>query len=69
LEWVGLGVCYKNIIEKNNFEFKFDNVGHGCYLISGNAGTWSHSDVDFNNVVKVSAFNIFRVFTLSKAIL
>jgi hypothetical protein len=48
-----VGVCYKNIVEKSNYEFKFNDLGHGCYLISGNAGTWSHSDPDFNNVVKV----------------
>ncbi len=53
-----MGVCYKNIVEKSNFEFKFNDLGHGCYLISGNAGTWSHSDPDFNNVVKVRFYFI-----------
>jgi hypothetical protein len=31
----------------------FNDIGHGCYLVSGNAGAWSHSDPDFNNSVKV----------------
>jgi hypothetical protein len=44
LEWVGLGVAYKKIAEKNKYQFNSNGNGHGCYMISGNAGTWSHSD-------------------------
>jgi hypothetical protein len=53
LEWVGVGVAYKNIANKLDYEFNLHQSGHGCYMISGNAGTWSHSDSEFNNVVKV----------------
>lgn len=48
-----MGVCYKSFAQKSNYEFKFNQEGHGCYMVSGNAGTWSHSEVEFNNVVKV----------------
>jgi hypothetical protein len=53
LEWVAIGVCYKKYAEQNNYQFQFNSNAHGCYMISGNAGTWSHSDIDYNNVVKV----------------
>ena len=43
LVWVAVGVCYKNIAEKNNYNFRFNEDGHGCYMVSGNAGSWSHS--------------------------
>ena len=58
LEWVAIGVCYKQIAEKNNYQFNFSDQSHGCFMISGNAGTWSHSDPKFNNVVKVNFYFI-----------
>lgn len=36
-------------------------------MISGNAGTWSHSDPEFNNVVKV-IFSLCRRSHLNKEI-
>jgi hypothetical protein len=51
--WIGLGVCHKNIVVTEKFDFSFENVGHGCYMISSNGGSWSNINADENNIVKV----------------
>lgn len=40
--WIAFGMCHKNIIVKNKFSFEYKTIGHGCYMISSNAGSWSH---------------------------
>ena len=52
--WIGLGLCHKNIVVANGYDFIFDTTGHGCYMISANGGTWSHIDADSNNIVRVN---------------
>ncbi len=37
--WVAVGLCYKNIVKANNFQFNYSTLGHGGYLISSNGGT------------------------------
>ena len=51
--WIGLGLCHKNVVKSKNYDFLFEAVGHGCYMISANGGSWSHIDPDQNNLVKV----------------
>ena len=40
--WVSIGMCHKNILVQKNFVFDYKTIGHGCYMISSNAGSWSH---------------------------
>jgi hypothetical protein len=42
--WCAVGMCHKNKIIANNYGFPYSNLGHGAYLISSNAGTWSTID-------------------------
>lgn len=42
--WIGIGLCHKNIIKSMNYDFFFEYIGHGCYMISANGGSWSHND-------------------------
>ena len=57
--WIGIGICHKDIIEKNNFfceADKISNKGHGTYMISNNGGTWHNYSSEFNNKVKSFTF-------------
>ncbi|KAL4507998.1 hypothetical protein ABPG72_021371 [Tetrahymena utriculariae] len=54
--WLAVGICHKNTIVSKNYGFQFSNLGHGAYMISSNAGTWSTSQSAFNNVVKAFSF-------------
>lgn len=36
--WLAVGVCYKNIVAANNYNFNYSTLGHGAFLISCNAG-------------------------------
>jgi hypothetical protein len=54
--WIGIGLCHKKIVNSMNYDFAFDHIGHGCYMISANGGSWSHSDPEQNNIVKVTFF-------------
>lgn len=38
--WLAVGVCYKNIVQANNYQFNYSNLGHGAYLVSSNAGNF-----------------------------
>lgn len=51
--WVAVGMCHKNMVHSKNYAFNFSSLGHGGYMVSANGGTWSSSNVDFNNKVKV----------------
>ncbi len=51
--WIGLGVCHKKVVMGENYNFSFENVGHGCYMISANGGSWSNINANENNIVKV----------------
>ena len=52
--WVAIGMCHKNIVNSKGYAFNFSSLGHGGYMISANGGTWSNSNADYNNKVKVS---------------
>lgn len=62
--WMALGLCHKNTIVQNSYSFPYSSTGklflnsqgHGAYMISSNAGTWSHIDSAWNNVVKAFKF-------------
>ena len=51
--WVAVGMCHRNIVSSKGYGFNFSNLGHGGYMISANGGTWSNSNNDHNNKVKV----------------
>ena len=36
--WLAVGVCYKNTVQQNNYQFNYSTLGHGGYLISSNGG-------------------------------
>jgi len=55
--WIAIGLGHKNVLTKNKFLFDFTTIGHGCYMISSNAGSWSHVTEDLNNKVKAFSFN------------
>ena len=38
--WIGLGICLKNKIQSSNYNFNYQSVGHGSYLVSSNGYTW-----------------------------
>jgi hypothetical protein len=42
--WIGVGVCHKDILMAKNYDFYYENIGHGCYMISANGGSWSTID-------------------------
>ncbi|EGR33112.1 hypothetical protein IMG5_061110, partial [Ichthyophthirius multifiliis] len=54
--WLAIGVCLKNVIHAKNYGFQFNQLGHGAYMISSNAGSWSSSQVQANNCIKSFAF-------------
>lgn len=39
--WIGIGIAHKNIIQNKGYIFDHSKIGHGTYMISANAGTWS----------------------------
>ena len=48
-QWVGLGICFKDIVEKNNFDLvNYTNAEHGGFIISSNGYTWAHGNRDQN---------------------
>lgn len=38
--WVAVGLCHKNVVQANNYQFNYSTLGHGGYLISSNGGNW-----------------------------
>lgn len=36
--WLAVGVCYKNVVQANSFQFNYSTLGHGGYLVSSNGG-------------------------------
>ena len=36
--WLAVGLCHKNIVQSNNYQFNYSTLGHGAYMISANAG-------------------------------
>jgi hypothetical protein len=66
--WIAVGVCHKNIVVSKGYAFNFNVLGHGGYMISSNGGTWSNTNADFNNKIKVSAF-LNRPLNSGKAML
>lgn len=46
-------MCYENVVKNKGFSLDYSQIGHGCYLISTNGGTWSTLNDDLNNKVKV----------------
>ncbi|EGR30403.1 hypothetical protein IMG5_133020 [Ichthyophthirius multifiliis] len=54
--WIGIGICLRNILQKNNFKFDNINLGNGCYMISSNGQCWSHSSKEDNKIFKSFVF-------------
>lgn len=46
------------MVQSNNYQFNYSTLGHGAYLVSCNAGSWSSVDSTKNNVV--TAFNYYK---------
>ncbi|KRX01327.1 UBA-like protein [Pseudocohnilembus persalinus] len=57
-KWVAIGICHIQTIKEKNFIFEPMNIGHGAYMISQNAGTWSNIQSEFNNQVKAFKFGL-----------
>jgi len=48
--WVGLGICFKNIVEKNKFDFvNYSAAQHGGFVISSNGYNWAHNNPSQNS--------------------
>ncbi|CAD8082973.1 unnamed protein product [Paramecium primaurelia] len=56
--WIGVGVCHRDIIASANYKFNYTNIGHGSYLISNNAYSWSHLQKDLNSAHKSFDFGV-----------
>ncbi|CAD8117262.1 unnamed protein product [Paramecium sonneborni] len=56
--WIGIGVCHRDIIASANYKFNYTNIGHGSYLISNNAYSWSHLQKDLNSAHKSFDFGV-----------
>lgn len=56
-------MCHRNIIKNNDFKFNYGSTGHGAYMVSSNAGSWSDKDNDKNN--KVMAFDFYDKDTIT----
>ncbi|CAD8050421.1 unnamed protein product [Paramecium primaurelia] len=54
--FIGIGIAYKNVLLGKNMKFDHQNLGHGSYMISSNAHTWSHSKKEENMVQKSFTF-------------
>ncbi|CAD8151192.1 unnamed protein product [Paramecium octaurelia] len=54
--FIGIGIAYKNVLSLKNMKFDHQNLGHGSYMISSNAHTWSHSKKEENMVQKSFTF-------------
>lgn len=59
---MAVGVCYKGIVSNNGYQFNYSTLGHGAFLISCNAGSWSSINSSKNNVV--NAFNYYANDTI-----
>jgi len=54
--WIGFGVCLKNVLENKAFKFDYNSIGHGAYMISSNGYSWSHSSKEDNMANKSFLF-------------
>lgn len=54
--WVAIGVCYRNIVKSNHYQFTYDTTDHGAHMISANGGSWSCLEPSNNNKVKAFKF-------------
>ena len=55
--WVGLGVCHKTAVDSKQCSFKYNTIGHGCYMVSSNGTVWSSTRPEINGCVKSFKFN------------
>jgi hypothetical protein len=46
---IAVGVCEKNIIVSNNYEFDYSKIGHGSYMISSSGKCYDSLDSNLNN--------------------
>jgi len=54
--WVGIGICHKEKVIINNYDFSFSTLDHGTYVMSSNAGVFSCLEEAKNNCVKGFTF-------------
>jgi len=49
-QWIGIGICYKGILLKNNLKFEHDCIGHGTYMMSSNGFSWNSTNKSENKI-------------------
>jgi hypothetical protein len=47
--WLGLGVCDRSILERNDFKFSNSINNHGCFMLSSNGYSWNCNNINENN--------------------
>lgn len=47
--WIGVGLGLRTVINKAQYKFNYNTIGHGMYITSGNGYTWSHSETENNS--------------------
>ncbi|CAK60913.1 unnamed protein product (macronuclear) [Paramecium tetraurelia] len=62
--WIGVGVCHREVIVSANYKFNYTNIGHGSYLISNNAYSWSHLQKDLNSAHKSFDFGVGDIIVI-----
>ncbi|KAL4484962.1 hypothetical protein ABPG74_020139 [Tetrahymena malaccensis] len=55
---VGLGICFAKTIQNKSYQFQYDQIGNGYYIISSNGYSWSHSRKDQHYLQK--SFNFTK---------
>ncbi|KRW99195.1 hypothetical protein PPERSA_07438 [Pseudocohnilembus persalinus] len=54
--YLAVGICDKNVVEKNKFIFRASPNNHGCYMVASNKQTLSCHSSDYNNFPKGFSF-------------
>jgi hypothetical protein len=47
--WLGLGVCDRITLEKNDYKFSNSLLDHGCFMLSSNGFAWNCKNKEENN--------------------
>lgn len=64
VSWIGVGVCFKNKIKDLNFQFSYQALGHGSFMVSSNGYAWSSSSTIDNGVMKGWSFVMGDIITI-----
>ena len=49
--WIAVGMCHLKTIENKQFNFGFNNIGHGAYMISSNGGFYMYIYIYYDQAV------------------